>query len=98
MSKITNEEDKWVCTAVDRGATEHAVNKLRKFEEVTKIDEMHLTVSDGSRTLATHEGEVLVMVREQPFVLRDVYYVPSLHLNVLSYARLDGGETSHHHR
>lgn len=74
---------------MDSRATEHAVNNLMYFEKVTKIEGVNFTVADGSKALATHKGEALVMVTDQPIILKNVYYGPSLHLNVMSCARLD---------
>lgn len=70
------------------GAIEHAVNELVYFEKLIKIEDVNLTVADGSIALATHKGEVFVMVTDQPILLKNVYYVPSLPLSMVLCARL----------
>lgn len=74
---------------MDSGATEHVVNDFMHFEKVTKIEDVNLTMADGSRALAMHKEEVLVMVTKQPILLKNVYYVLLLHLNMMSCARSD---------
>lgn len=74
---------------VHNGANEHAVNDLSYFEEVEKIDTLQLTVAEVSKTPATHKGEVLVKFSDQLTLLRDVYLVPLLHLDMMSCSKLD---------
>lgn len=70
------------------------MNQLRYFEEFTKIVEVHRTLPDWSKALATLKGKVSVTIRDEPIILRDLYYVSSLHLIVMSCARLDGSKLS----
>lgn len=79
---------------MDSNATEHAVDNLSYLADVEKTDDIQLTVADGTEALAKRKDNILVMVREQLILLRNVYYVPDLHMNVLLYARLNQRQNS----
>lgn len=64
LSDLADRELKSLCMAVDSDSMEQDMNQLRHFKEITKFDEVHLTVADESKALATRKGIVLVMVRD----------------------------------
>lgn len=48
-----------------------------------------MTVANGLKASAKNQGDILVKVTNQPILFRNVYYVSSLQLNVMSCVRLD---------
>lgn len=74
--------------AVYGWTTEHVISEVTRFDELTRIDYIHLMVADNSPALVTNKRKVFVNVERQPILLQDLYMVLSQQLNVMSCAKL----------
>jgi hypothetical protein len=77
---------------IDSGATVHVANSLQGFYSTwtTKRREGHIEVANGVQADVEVVGDISLELADRfTILLRDVLYVPSLHINLISVSRLD---------
>ena len=69
----------------DSGASCHMTGDLNLIHEIKKIDSIAIGMPNGTHTLASQEGSVVL---DERIKLDKVLYVPSLKCNLVSIAKL----------
>ena len=85
---------------LDSAASEHVVNDRSLLNNSKKIEPLGTEVADGRIVEAHEKGEITVQMNDRTtgkinsLVLKNVYYIKDIELNLMSVSRLDEQEIS----
>lgn len=73
----------------DSAASERVAAGIKLFHSVTDVEKVEVELANGSTVKSRRQGKVLVDTGILILVLRTVYFIPTLWLNLLSCSSLD---------
>lgn len=88
LNNSSEPKDKWI---IDSGATDHMCNNKKKFRKMNKSFSGNIKIANGSFIAIKGKGSVIINVsdgtKKCKIELKEVLYVPTLHINLLSVTK-----------
>lgn len=81
---LSREGDRSTEALMSSGASEHFVRDSKLLQNMENISVVEVELADGNTAIAFKKGCVHVQVIHTKLILKCVYHIPTLHINVLS--------------